>query len=601
MANPIKPLQLILIVAISMIILTNAYALRYEEKPNITAYIAGSNYLDRGDQIINIVVYNSAERKKVHYFDEEESSFFSQNENMLFTAYNVEIELLDNEYIKVRTPVQSIPALQPFQPVNLMFFVKVLDNASAGEYKLNLRVKFDIIYDLSYLDMYTPRLVPVKKTVQNGNETVEYEYASKVEKYKIKYKTIEYIIPLTVYIKEKDVRIEIVSITTENMIGKGKGKITVKIRNIGEKTAKNAYLILETPFKRKSAVSGLKYMQMVPSSVPAQMLAGQQMPVSAAVMPSQTVSSTAISQASYYIGDLEPDETVDATFYVNVDTKDEGVYPFKVKAIYLDEYGNVKESNEVSFGVYVARAPDFIVKSVKSTVFVNSKGTLEVLFTPTVDLKDVSVYLRTEQPISALSAEYYVGDVKANREYTAVFKIKSSKEAKPVEYPAELIFKYKSLNEYFESDPVRIGIKVHPKMRFEVHTSSPPKIEAGKEGIVTFIIKNTGNFTIRDAIARLTIVDPFSSTDDTAYIGTLRPNESAVIRFKLKVDSDATPKVYGLNLEVKYRDPEDEWVVSEPIKVAVEVTKPKIPYGLMAIALVIIAVIGAIVYRRYRR
>ena len=93
MANQIKPLWLILIVAISIMILTNACALRYEEKPNITAYIAGSNYLDRGDQIINVVVYNSAERKKVHYFDEEESSFFSQNENMLFTAYNVEIEL----------------------------------------------------------------------------------------------------------------------------------------------------------------------------------------------------------------------------------------------------------------------------------------------------------------------------------------------------------------------------------------------------------------------------------------------------------------------------------------------------------------------------
>ncbi len=577
-----------------LILLTNtASALTYEDKPNVTAYIVGSNHLTRGDyEILNVVVYNPAERKKVDYIDEEESMFFSGKENMLFTAYNVELKLEGNGYVEVKTPEQKIPALPPFKPVHLQFVVKVNDDAKTGEYQLKLKVKFDRIDGLEYLDTYPPQEVPVQKVVSGTNETVTEEYKVLTEAYKIRYKAVSFEIPLTVYVEGKNVRLEIVNVSAENMIGKGKGRVIVWVKNVGEKTGRNAYLILETPpgFTASALVSQQASPMQTPSAMPMPTMATTK---PTAVQPTVTASA---SQPTYYIGDFKPGEVAKAVFYVKVNVREEGNYTFKVRVVYLNEYNQTEHSNEVPFGVHVAKAPDFKVKSVQSKVYVNTKGNVIVKIVPTVDLKDVSVYLSTSPPLSVLSAKYYLGDVKAGEEYTAVFKIQASNDAKPVTYPAEIRVKYRSLDEYFESDPMEIGIKVNPKMKLEVYGT--PKIQAGSEAVVKWTVKNVGNFTIREATARLTIVDPFSSSDDTAYIGTLKPGETAVVKFKLKVDRDATPKLYGLNLEVKYKDPEDEWAISEPVKAVVEVTPAKAPYGLIPVLIFLAVVVGLLVWRR---
>ena len=591
----------VFVIATLTILLTNAAsALTYEDKPNVTVYIVGLNHLTRGDyKTINVVVYNPAEMKKVDYFDEEESMFFSGREDMIFTAYNVELKLEGNEYIEVKTPEQKIPALPPFKPVNLQFIVKVKDDAKAGKYELKLKVKFDRIKDLAYIDTFPPQMVPVQKVISGTNETITEEYQILTETYKIRYEEESFEIPLTVYIEEKSLRLEIVNVSTENMIGKGKGKITIVVKNVGEKVGKNAYLVLETP--SGFTASALSVSQASMPAAPTQIsMQPSAMPSAMPTMPSamrSTMPSAQISQPAYYIGDLKSGETAKATFYIRINVKDKGNYTFKVKAVYLNEFGQIEESSSVPFGVYVAKAPDFEVKSVKSRVFVNSKGTVKVTLIPTADLKDVSVYLTANPPLSVLSTEYYLGDVKTGKEYTAVFKVQASDEAKPVKYPAEIKLKYRSMDEYFYTDPKSVEIKVNPKMKFEVYGT--PKIEAGKEGIVEWTIKNVGNFTIREATARLTITDPFSSSDDTAYIGVLKPGQTTVIKFKLSVDADATPKKYGLNLEVKYKDLEGEWAISEPTKAVIEVVPPKPPYGAIALV-VVIAIVAAAYYLRRR-
>ncbi len=580
---------------IFLIILSKASALTYEDKPTVTAFISGSDHITRGDYItIYVTVYNPAEKKKVSYLDEEEAMFFSKNEDMIFTAYNVKIELLGNDYIQVKTPSQFIPALPPMQPVALPFIVKVSEDAKAGEHELKMKVEFDRIDHLSYLDTYTPKTVPVQKTVSDSNETVTYEYEMLTESYRIQYDHESLELKLPIYVEEKDVKLEIVNVSAENMIGKGKGRLVVEVKNVGDKTGRNTYIVLETPSGFKA--SALSFSQSSQPSMPA---AALQSPTALPTFSQTAMTApTTQSQPSYYVGELKPGETAKAIFYVRTDVKDEGNYTFKVKAIYLNEYGNIVESDPVPFGVYVEKAPDFVVKSVESRVFVNSKGTVKVTLIPTANLKDVSVYLTANPPLSVLSTEYYLGGLKAGEEYTAVFKVQASDEAKPVKYPAEIKLKYRSMDEYFHTDSRSVGIKVNPKMKFEVYGT--PKIAAGSEGIVAFTIKNVGNFTIREATARLTITDPFSSDDDTAYVGTLKPGESTVIKFKLSVDADATPKKYGLNLEVKYKDLEDEWAISEPTKAVIDVVPPKPPYGAIAV-IAIIAIVAVTYYLRRRR
>jgi len=580
-------------------------ALKYEDQPNVTAYISGTNHLVRGTQTIYLTVYNPAERKKVDYFEVEEAQFFSGREDMLFTAYNVELKLEGNDYIEVKTPQQKIPALPPFKPINLPFVVEVKDEAKAGKYELKLKVSFDVIDDLVNVETFYPPTQSwayyQKQEVVGGNTTIIYKYHPITEYYKLRYKRLSFEIPIEVYVEEKSVRLEIVNVSAENMVGNSKGKIVIWVKNVGEKVGKNAYLVLETPsgftasalsMSQPTMTTSATLMQM-PSAMPSAMSMPSAMPSMQPTMPS-TMSQP--SQPAYYVGDLMPGEIAKAVFYVKINTKDEGNYTFKVKAVYLDEYGKTVTSDPVPFGVHIAKAPELEVKSVESHVFVNAKGKVVVTLTPTSDMKDVTVYLITNPPLSVLSSEYYLGDVEAGKTYTAVFKVEASDSAEPVTYSAQIKAKYKSLDEYFETDPITVGIKVNPKMRFEVY--GIPKIQAGREAVVEWTIKNVGNFTIREATARLTIIDPFSSSDDTAYIGTLKPGETATVKFKLKVDGDATPKLYGLNLEVKYKDAEGEWAISEPVKAVVEVTPAK---GFSLIGILVVVVVAGIVILIYRR
>jgi hypothetical protein len=126
-------------------------------------------------------------------------------------------------------------------------------------------------------------------------------------------------------------------------------------------------------------------------------------------------------------------------------------------------------------------------------------------------------------------------------------------------------------------------------------------LEAGSERLVSVKVRNAGNFEVRDATARITVVDPFSTTDDTAYIGTLKPGEAKNVTFKLKVDSDATPKLYALNLEVKYRDVSGEWVISEPVKMPIEVREKKSKIPLTGTITLVILVGSAIAYGMSRK
>jgi hypothetical protein len=481
-----------------------------------------------------------------------------------------------------------------------------------------LKVTFERINDLTKVTAYInpatsePYYVPTQVTYEisnqlpTGNGSKTYEYRELIQEYELDYFKTTKNIPVTVYIEEKDVSLEIVDVKTENMVAGEKGKIEVTVRNTGGKTAKNAYLVLDVPSGFEASALSIS----APSAMPAYTglpagMAGMPMTgmtgiagLPAGGMPSTSSTSLSTAKAAYYIGELKPGDETTAKFYVKLNIKDEGSYPLQIKAVYLDEYGILTESESVSFGIDVAPPPEFEVVDIQSKIFVNAKGDLVVKLTSSADLEDASVILTAQPPLSVLSSEYFVGDIKAGEEFETVFKLKASSEAKPVTYPAELIVKYRSMDEYVESDPVRIGVKVNPKVKFEV--TGTPSIAAGEERILTFTVRNMGNFEVRDATARITIVDPFSSSDDTAYIGNLKPGEAVSASFKISADKDATPKLYALNLEVKYRDLEDEWAISEPVKATINVTPAKPPYLIYgAVAAVIIIAVAA--YLRSRR
>ncbi len=97
----------------------------------------------------------------------------------------------------------------------------------------------------------------------------------------------------------------------------------------------------------------------------------------------------------------------------------------------------------------------------------------------------------------------------------------------------------------------------------------------GKSGMLYVTYKNTGEEPAKDATVRVSAADPFSTTDDQAYLGDLNPGEEAVAVFEMDVDETATPKPYSLSSEILYEDSDGHDQVSDTVKIKTEVLEAK--------------------------
>lgn len=120
-----------------------------------------------------------------------------------------------------------------------------------------------------------------------------------------------------------------------------------------------------------------------------------------------------------------------------------------------------------------------------------------------------------------------------------------------------------------KSQNLTIPVMVKDEADFEVVEISGNMV-AGEESLLYVTYRNVGELPVTDATVRISASDPFSTTDDQAFIGSLAPGESALARFNLKVDETATPKMYGINSEIKYEDVDGHDRISDNIKIQVE-------------------------------
>lgn len=119
-----------------------------------------------------------------------------------------------------------------------------------------------------------------------------------------------------------------------------------------------------------------------------------------------------------------------------------------------------------------------------------------------------------------------------------------------------------------------LNIKVKKEPYFEV-TNVTGDLYPDEGGMLRVTYKNIGEEPAKDATVRISAADPFSTTDDQAYLGTLNPGESAVAIFDMDVDETATPKPYSLNSEILYEDADGHDQVSDSIKINTEVLPAK--------------------------
>ena len=181
-------------------------------------------------------------------------------------------------------------------------------------------------------------------------------------------------------------------------------------------------------------------------------------------------------------------------------------------------------------------------------------------------------------PIVPFSNSVYIGEFPPESIIQPSFKVAVSGEAAPrLSYPLSLYAAYKDFTGAAATSPsVTAGVSFQDKISFErVNTSSV--VNPGTKGTVRVTYKNTGKSKVYNAKARISVINPFSSDDDTAYLGDLGPGESATAIFSVKTDGKAMVKMYSADSEVQYTDESGTVYTSDNIPVPIDVQDDPTP------------------------
>lgn len=210
----------------------------------------------------------------------------------------------------------------------------------------------------------------------------------------------------------------------------------------------------------------------------------------------------------------------------------------------------------------------------------------------------VKIIRNGNSPIIPTDSSVYVGNFAPGNVVDCRYKVSVSSDAQKQTYPIDVVVVYQNNEgDFATSKSDTIGVSVGGKADFAI-ISPPAEMNPGNKKVITVEYKNTGDTTVKSAQARISAVDPFTSNDDIAYIGDLKPGESRTVSYVMSVDRSATIKEYGLDSEIRYRDALDNTYISDTMKVKVKVTAPA---GMTAVlsnpiylSIIVAVIIGAV-------
>lgn len=311
------------------------------------------------------------------------------------------------------------------------------------------------------------------------------------------------------------------------------------------------------------------------------------------------------------IGDIDGGESATASFTVQFDEDAKGgIYtvPVSIEYTYLssaeqhsqDYIQYFYDTKVVQKELQIIVKPDvrLLVTDIQTeAINVGTEGyvTITVQNIGSEDARSATLKIeRSEKsPLIPTDASAYIGDFTAGSTVTRKFKVAVSTNAEPREYPLTTYLEYEDRNgQVVTTEPKDFGVITGGKIEFTA-ISPPAVVSPGQKTVIDVKYKNIGEAPVYRVTARISAVDPFTSNDDTSYLGDLAPGETAIARYILNVDSGATEKVYGLDSEIRYRDSLDNTQISKTMKVEVEVVPREATIPPVLIAVILIVVIGA--------
>ncbi len=313
-----------------------------------------------------------------------------------------------------------------------------------------------------------------------------------------------------------------------------------------------------------------------------------------------------------FLSDIMGGAALPATFNVKVaDSATPGTYtlPLEVTYTYLqdaEDYGDLlrynyqKKTETLPLTVRVTPALRVEVLNVQTrSLNVGTEGyvsmTLKNIGHDAADKAVAKVARNGASPLIPTDSNAYIGTFAPGETVDVTFKVAVADSAEPQSYPLDLVVAYEDYEgKSTASRPVTIGLPVGGKIDFDV-ASPTVTLHPGGKSILEVVYRNAGAAKVYSAQARISAVDPFTSSDDTAYLGDLAPGETATARFEVSIDADATLKNYGIDSEIRYRDDLDNSKISDTMKVQVALEKKEgtLFTNPVFLAVIAVAIIGA--------
>ncbi len=327
----------------------------------------------------------------------------------------------------------------------------------------------------------------------------------------------------------------------------------------------------------------------------------------------------AIKTDPQMIGDLAGGSSTLVNFNAKIaENATAGTYdlPLSVRYTYLweaDQYGSdtiqyfYREENETLL-LPVRISPELqfeVVSSGADQLNAGMEGYLTVVVRNTGQEEGTRAVLKIARngnsPVTPSDSSTYIGDFPPGAEVSSQFKVSVGNDAENKTYPLDLYVTYED-HEGDTTDTGRhtIGVPVGEKVSFAI-VSDPVALSPGQKKVISVTYENTGGATVYNAQARISAIDPFTSDDDTAFLGTLAPGEKKEADFEVSVDSSATKKEYGLDTEVRFRDALDNSVISDPVKLRVSVASDPGAWVVPAVAAIVLIVLAGVGYSLYRK
>ena len=322
------------------------------------------------------------------------------------------------------------------------------------------------------------------------------------------------------------------------------------------------------------------------------------------------------------VGDLPSSTTATATFHIKVNQDaPAGTYQIPVVLNYTYLYQAEQEGTDtlnyqyktvnesISLPIKIKSEVQIAVPKVETESLNAGNEGYVTLTVKNIGYEEgqnaaVQIQQNDNSPVTPSEGSVYIGDFPVGAVVTCQFRVMVTSDAQPKTYPLDVLVNYKnSEGDYVNSSIETVGVPVGEKVDFNV-TPIKTSISPGAKSVITVQYQNTGGATAYNAQARISAVDPFTSNDDTAFLGTMAPGDVREAAFDVSLDSGATVKEYGLDSEVIYRDSLNNQFTSDPMKVNVQVVPAKSIADLLSlpviivIILVILAAAGYLVYTK---